>query len=126
MATTPPSALVVWKPPAGFGLGVMLQCEPFQCSIRVLYAPPVLYEPTAQASLADVAATALRVADPRLGLDTTVHPAQARGAATAGVPAASPGTSSAAAPMTVAAAGRADLPVMGGPPPNVRAPVRAI
>src|SRR5215813_8969340 len=88
MATTAASALVVWKPAAGFGLGTIVQRAPFQCSIRVLNAPPLLYEPTAQTSLAEVAATALSVADPLVGLGLTVHTAQARGAAIAGDPAA--------------------------------------
>src|SRR5258706_6372727 len=84
MASTAASVLVVWKPAAGFGLGTIIQRVPSQCSIRVLKAPPVLKEPTAQTSLAEVAATALSVADPVLGLGLTVQPAQARWPAAAG------------------------------------------
>ncbi|HYS32281.1 MAG TPA: hypothetical protein VEM58_08475 [Streptosporangiaceae bacterium] len=87
---------VVWKPLAGFGLGTIRQRAPPQCSISVLYAPPVLYEPTAQTSRPDVAAAACSVAAPVLGLGLTTHPVQASGlAATAGV-AASAGVSRAA------------------------------
>ena len=83
---------MVWKPLAG----TIRQRAPPQCSISVLYAPPVLYEPTAQTSRPDVAAAACSVAAPVLGLGLTTHPVQASGlAATAGV-AASAGVSRAA------------------------------
>src|SRR5260370_12149262 len=84
MATTAPRVFVVWKPEAGFGLGTIVHLVPSQCSIRVLNAPPVLKEPTAQTSLAEVAATALSVADPVLGLGLTTQPVQARWPAAAG------------------------------------------
>jgi len=106
----PPGTAVTPKsqssPRPGPGLVTVVQDEPFQCSISVLYALPVLYEPTAQASLAEVAVTALSVADPRLGLDTTVQPAQARGAATAGDPAVRAGTVIAAETARVIARAR--------------------
>src|SRR5258707_12962143 len=85
MVTTAPRVFVVWKPEAGFGLGTIVHLVPSQCSIRVLNAPPVLKEPTAQTSLAEVAATALSVADPPvLGLGLTIQPVQARWPAAAG------------------------------------------
>src|SRR5260221_5538591 len=84
MATTAPRVFVVWKPEAGFGLGTIVHLVPSQCSIRVLYAPPVLKELTAETSLTEVAATALSVADPVLGLGLTIQPVQARWLAAAG------------------------------------------
>ena len=54
--------------PEGLGLGTTLQALPFQCSMRVLLKSL----PTAQALVADVAATPSRASVPEgLGLGTT-------------------------------------------------------
>src|SRR5260221_13066785 len=116
MVTTAPRAFVVWKPEAGFGLGTIVHLVPSQCSIRVLNAPPVLKEPTAQTSLAEVAATALSVADPVLGLGLTIQPEQARWPAAAGGAVAVAESSKVAAAVTPVAS-RA-IHSMSGPSPG--------
>lgn len=73
IATTPRSMLVAKLPEAGLGLGTTFHLVPFQCSMSVCGPEPLSWLPTAQASLPDVAATAFRPDEPRLGLDTTRH-----------------------------------------------------
>src|SRR6516162_319087 len=64
-------AATAWKAPLRLRFGTWLQTVPFQCSIRVL---PRKAEPTAQALVAEVAATPDRVANvPGLGLGTRVQ-----------------------------------------------------
>src|SRR5215469_6191855 len=62
------------SPVPPLGLGATFQALPFQCSARVRRLPvPLMYQPTAQALVAEVAATACRVLAtvPALGLGTT-------------------------------------------------------
>src|SRR5258708_15536388 len=117
MVTPAPRVFVVWKPEAGFGLGTIVHLVPSKCSIRVLNAPPVLKEPTAQTSLAEVAATALSVADPPvLGLGLTIQPVQARWPAAAGGAVARAESSKVAAAVTPVAV-RAIHALPAPPPP---------
>src|ERR1022692_1929343 len=73
VAATAPRALSVEEPP-GFGLGACFHAVPFQCRMRVWSVVPWKYSPTAQALLAEVAATpprTLKVKEPRgFGLGT--------------------------------------------------------
>src|SRR5689334_14475438 len=72
-AATPDSTLP--RVPPGLGLGTCVHLVPFQCSIKVRL-PPALdgYEPTAQASLAEVAATEISSLPAEgLGLGTCVQ-----------------------------------------------------
>jgi DNA-binding CsgD family transcriptional regulator len=62
-------------PPAGAGLGTLAHFLPFQCTISVVGVPPLKYDPTAQALVAETTATPFRelptVAG--LGLATCCH-----------------------------------------------------
>src|ERR1700719_4033077 len=66
------------RPPLTLGLATTFHVEPFQCSTRVKppLPLPLLYDPTAQTSFAETAATPFRELKlvPAFGLETALHP----------------------------------------------------
>src|SRR6185312_13086735 len=63
------------------GLATTFQCVPFQCSTSVRLPLPLLYSPTAQTSVEEMAATPFRklVLVPTFGLETLLHTPQIAG-----------------------------------------------
>jgi hypothetical protein len=51
----------------GLGLRTTDHCEPFQCSVRVWSAPPLMSKPAAQASHGEITVTPVKVLSAVLG-----------------------------------------------------------